>query len=191
MSKQKRENTYEYTPLTSLSSTRIIKLSGALLPTNKLRLVLMETGLGQPRPYEALSYKWGGQERDRLARCNGKKIFITANCDAAMRRLRRRGGSRYLWVDAICINQDWVHERNVQVAQMCDIYRSAQQVLVWLGETTPRTTEAFKIMARWWRMAASMATANDLAGIKTLIESQFNSVLASSMVSYLCSSSSS
>lgn len=39
-----------------------------------------------------------------------------------------------LWIDAICINQGDVGERNSQVAQMSIIYRQAIWVTVWLGE---------------------------------------------------------
>jgi hypothetical protein len=37
------------------------------------------------------------------------------------------------WVDAICINQKDVHERDNQVSQMGTIYRDANCVHVWLG----------------------------------------------------------
>jgi hypothetical protein len=38
-----------------------------------------------------------------------------------------------LWIDALCINQDDMMERNHQVARMGDIYRNATRVIVWLG----------------------------------------------------------
>lgn len=37
------------------------------------------------------------------------------------------------WIDAICIDQENLNERNVQVSMMPTIYRSAESVLVWLG----------------------------------------------------------
>jgi hypothetical protein len=39
----------------------------------------------------------------------------------------------FLWVDAICINQEDVLERNHQVQMMRDIYSSADSVAAWLG----------------------------------------------------------
>lgn len=39
-----------------------------------------------------------------------------------------------LWVDALCINQDDIPERNHQVTQMALIYSNARQVISWLGE---------------------------------------------------------
>ena len=41
-----------------------------------------------------------------------------------------------VWVDAICINQNDIVERNQQVQIMGDIYRAASRVRVWLGHGT-------------------------------------------------------
>lgn len=38
-----------------------------------------------------------------------------------------------LWIDALCIEQDNLIEKNYQVAAMGDIYKNASQVLIWLG----------------------------------------------------------
>lgn len=38
------------------------------------------------------------------------------------------------WVDAVCINQDNLFERNSQVARMGEIYECAQDVRIWLGD---------------------------------------------------------
>ena len=40
---------------------------------------------------------------------------------------------QYLWVDAICINQNDTAERAIQVPLMGSIYADANSVLVWLG----------------------------------------------------------
>jgi Heterokaryon incompatibility protein (HET) len=54
--------------------------------------------------YEALSYVWGSPTRDHSIWCNGNSIFVTVNCDQALRHLRYKTKKRVLWVDAICIN---------------------------------------------------------------------------------------
>ncbi|KAL1645065.1 hypothetical protein SLS61_008498 [Didymella pomorum] len=38
-----------------------------------------------------------------------------------------------MWIDAICINQTDIRERNMHVIKMGDIYRKADKVIVWLG----------------------------------------------------------
>jgi hypothetical protein len=39
----------------------------------------------------------------------------------------------YLWIDALCIDQKNIPERNTQVAIMRDIYKSSQRIIIWLG----------------------------------------------------------
>ncbi|EHK97015.1 putative Heterokaryon incompatibility protein 6, OR allele [Glarea lozoyensis 74030] len=43
------------------------------------------------------------------------------------------GRWKYFWIDAICINQDDIPERNSQVQRMGDLYTNASFVMVWLG----------------------------------------------------------
>ncbi len=53
-----------------------------------------------------------------------------------------------LWVDAICINQNDVQERNQQVSMTGTIYRLANRVRVWLGTNTADNAELFEIIPR-------------------------------------------
>ena len=85
--------------------------------------------------YSALSYVWGERSHPRTILVDGAPVPITANLFAALRRLRRdREEPLELWVDALCINQDDVQERNHQVRLMGNIYKRADEVLMWLGE---------------------------------------------------------
>lgn len=47
--------------------------------------------------------------------------------------LRLRGKNGVLWVDAICIDQGNIGERNTQVRWMKDIYEGASEIIAWLG----------------------------------------------------------
>jgi hypothetical protein len=38
-----------------------------------------------------------------------------------------------LWIDALCIDQGRLVERNAQVARMGEIYQNSDNVLIWLG----------------------------------------------------------
>jgi hypothetical protein len=58
---------------------------------------------------------------------------VTTNLEAALRHLRYEDRGRVLWVDALCINQRDVRERNSQVKKMRSIYTGAKKVVVWLG----------------------------------------------------------
>lgn len=96
----------------------------------------------QPR-YEALSYVWGTGNISELAQVESEHpqshqapttIGVRPNLASALRHLRSPDETRVLWIDAICINQDDVPERNEQVKRMTNIYTFAHQVVAWLGE---------------------------------------------------------
>lgn len=74
-------------------------------------------------------------------------IYITKNLALALRHLRRMASPRVLWIDALCINQIDIAERNHQVAQMRYIYENAVEVLVWLGEEQIHTITGLKTLA--------------------------------------------
>lgn len=62
------------------------------------------------------------------------RLGVTENLQAALLRLQRSSGDRVLWVDAVCINQQDVKERNEQVRKMDVIYGLAKEVCIWLGD---------------------------------------------------------
>lgn len=84
--------------------------------------------------YEALSYTWGDPTPIFRIECNGKPLLIPRNLFFALQYLRYEAEPRYLWVDAICIDQKETNERSEQVLHMLDIYKNASRVIVWLGE---------------------------------------------------------
>lgn len=86
--------------------------------------------------YEALSYVWGEPTKDIQITVNEQHFHVTKNLDSALRRLRYRQSERRLWVDAICINQEDLQERSVQVQRMWAIYGLASRVVIDLGEET-------------------------------------------------------
>ncbi|RYP51584.1 hypothetical protein DL768_003091 [Monosporascus sp. mg162] len=65
-------------------------------------------------PYESLSYTWGVPRGTRPVLCDGMTILVTPNCEQALLHLRRKFTSRNIWIDAICINQQSVSEKNHQ-----------------------------------------------------------------------------
>ena len=81
---------------------------------------------------------FGSSARNRFQRGSSRGVpystlEVTRNLAVALQHLRYQHKPRVLWIDAICINQQDVHERSAQVQLMGDIYRSARQTTVWLG----------------------------------------------------------
>lgn len=61
---------------------------------------------------------------------------MTKNLEEALRNLHNRGrhGSRTrIWIDALCINQKDIDERNAQVKRMNHIFAEAGNVYIWTG----------------------------------------------------------
>ncbi|KAI0977567.1 heterokaryon incompatibility protein-domain-containing protein [Xylaria arbuscula] len=83
--------------------------------------------------YEALSYAWGEHRPYSTIYVNGIRHTVSGNLESALRHLRYRDKSRTLWVDALCINQSDINERNSQVRLMGTIYSNTTGVLAWLG----------------------------------------------------------
>ena len=100
--------------------------------------------LGSKPIYEALSYTWGEELVLKPIRVDGQPFFVRENLYNALQNFRLPT-QRTLWVDAICINEADIQERNYQVSLMSYIYSRAQQVLVWLGDAPePYTQEELK-----------------------------------------------
>ncbi|KAH8587148.1 heterokaryon incompatibility protein-domain-containing protein [Bisporella sp. PMI_857] len=137
---------YEYISLAEKRFIRVLKLK----PGNSGDLCcdLIPVSLDKLPKYEALSYSWDSQELTGRISCHGKQLSVTPNCEAALRRLRLQWDSRLLWIDAICIDQSSVVERNQQVAHMGEIYTMAKRVVVWIGEGSPETLLAFQYFER-------------------------------------------
>ena len=68
---------------------------------------------------------------------------IRTNLYQLLLRLSAQFYSRKIWIDAICINQTDVEEKNKQIPLMYDIHSRASKVLVWLGEATEEEQKAF------------------------------------------------
>ncbi|KAH6666430.1 heterokaryon incompatibility protein-domain-containing protein [Halenospora varia] len=130
--------------------------------------------------FDALSYTWGNPitvyENEEQAKegasifekpleifCDGKLLKVTVNLYDALLAIRRiprdvgypdiaeRERADYLWIDAICINQNDIAERNTQVAIMDQIYSGAKITIVWLGRDdvfARPATQVFQAISR-------------------------------------------
>ncbi|GKU06232.1 unnamed protein product [Fusarium langsethiae] len=109
--------------------------------------------------YEALSYTWGPQissspvavEATTTAteefRCSYRGFLaVGQNLDEALRHLRYPHKPRTMWIDALCINQSDIEERNHEVKRMGDIFRLATRVVAWIGPTYEGSTLALATM---------------------------------------------
>lgn len=130
---------YEYEPLEA-GSIRLLFLLEADEDDDDLECALMHFELSEAVEYTALSYAWGDEGRPCAIYIGDAYLPITANLEDALRHLRRQDQPVWLWVDALCIDQPHIEERNHQVQQMRQIYESAAQTVVYLGGQTGGNT---------------------------------------------------
>jgi len=129
---------YKYTPLdASRNSVRLLRLRPAPDSSWAIRCSLFHTTLEEAPPYIALSYAWGDTNSSFPILVDSDTVSVTKNLRHALLRLRPKGGEKagdlVVWIDAICINQEDIAERNMQTANMRAIYQHATSVAVWLG----------------------------------------------------------
>ncbi|KAI0549913.1 heterokaryon incompatibility protein-domain-containing protein [Xylaria curta] len=105
-------------------------------------------------PYEAVSYTWGTSLKACRIKVQGLDFMVTSNLWDLLRDLRQADTDRYLWIDAISINQDDDLERGHQVRRMQSIYSGAERVLCYLGETTESISILMSSLAVFQRHAS-------------------------------------
>lgn len=119
----------------SLNQIRILHVHEASNYDDPIEACLKVKSLDTEMPlYSALSYCWGTDLATRLMEINSVSVPITENLESALKRVRSMTEQRYIWVDAICINQSDNDEKTTQVGMMRKIYSIAMPVYVYLGE---------------------------------------------------------
>lgn len=126
---------YHYAPLNNSAAIRLLRLKPAPDDSWPIRCSLFHTTLESAPPYIALSYAWGEMTGSQFVNIDSDYIFVTPNLKHALHRLRMlgKGEELILWIDALCIDQENIPERNHQTAHMRAIYEQAASVAVWLG----------------------------------------------------------
>jgi hypothetical protein len=124
--------TFTYQPLQKPMDFRLLELrSGKQNET--MQCSLKHCSLTSNPYYHAVSYTWGSPGDVRDIELNEIIHPIQANLFDFLQQLRLTYGSVNLWVDALCINQNDLTEKSIQVPLMGMIYSCANSVLVWLG----------------------------------------------------------
>jgi hypothetical protein len=100
-----------------------------------------------------LSYSWLGEnsatnarQKHGVLKTEKGELPILDSVQDFVRVLKSKEGNfndTWWWIDSICINLADKEERNQQVQLMSEIYRNAREVIVWLGEETEQTENAF------------------------------------------------
>jgi hypothetical protein len=116
----------------------------------RLRVVALD----KAPTYTALSYVWGSSTNTKEITLDGRPFPVRHNLWNFLQQWQatREGAkdaNHFLWIDAICINQDSVSERNHQVPMMREIYSKAAKVVAWLGVGPKSVVNAIKQIRHW------------------------------------------
>jgi hypothetical protein len=137
------ENQLSHSDLILRGATRVAQEAGK--PSSTSREVQV-TNVNSYR-YTAMSYVWGTPPvRTQAILLEDETILVTLNCEKMLRHVRDKIVPVTLWVDAICINQGNTHEKALQVSMMGDVYRFANEFVIWLGEGNERMARSFSRM---------------------------------------------
>jgi hypothetical protein len=145
---------YQHFPLRAPNSIRIIELEPSEDPSCEIRCRIVQVSLGSHPSYAALSYSWDARTPSNAILCRSTEsgsssyaiLHATYNCLSAMRQLRLPRETRRLWIDSICIDQSSIDEKSQQVPLMGEIYKVADEVVLWLGEKDEAATKAFEFI---------------------------------------------
>ncbi|KAH0432143.1 hypothetical protein CcaCcLH18_06641 [Colletotrichum camelliae] len=142
---------YRYEPLKHPDSTRVLVLQPAGSFKSQLLCSIIQysrqeqlRSIDTSRNYSAVSYTWGQPDFsvdliidqssvDDDITPKKSLLKITPTVDSILRYLRVSHKPVYLWIDALCINQQDEDDKAVQIPQMGEIYKCAETVHVWLG----------------------------------------------------------
>jgi hypothetical protein len=141
--RQQIQPTYHYLLLeTASNEIRLVKLMLKLPPLPKKILeavsieVTLKTYAGDKCPdYDALSYTWGSDLDRQEILVNDEIMIISRNLFLVLGHLHNIRFDRWIWIDAICIDQQNNREKTTEVGRMQSIYQQAKQVLAWTGCT--------------------------------------------------------
>ncbi|OJZ91203.1 hypothetical protein ASPFODRAFT_706886 [Aspergillus luchuensis CBS 106.47] len=152
---------------------RLLSIHLSITGRGPIHCSLRTVSLDNSPVFEALSYVWGTEDATEQIVLDGKEFYVKPNVAKALYQLRSTFKRRDVWVDAICINQGDIGEKNTQVPLMATIYTSAARVVAVLGDATPEIKLAVACAERyiekrftkralywWWLDVASVFSDN-------------------------------
>ncbi|KAJ5585800.1 hypothetical protein N7450_005587 [Penicillium hetheringtonii] len=159
---------YKYKPLAD-GQIRILTLHPGDLSDPIIKARIDHFDLNTKPDYNALSYQWESPELSQKIQITEAgeacdcHLDITTSLYIALLNLRRDKDMLCLWADAICINQNDTNERNKQVLRMGEIYRSATEVIVYVGPETKQIQLGVDLAIQLLDHITTYETSNEFA----------------------------
>ncbi|KAE9364093.1 HET-domain-containing protein [Stipitochalara longipes BDJ] len=149
---------YKYSPLSLREIRLLCRLPGQDLSDDILRFQMVHASLeDNGLQFVAISYTWGVLTR-RIPIFIGDQSFHVY--ESAHQILSRADPSIYVWIDAVCINQDDNNEKSQQLPLMGDIYSKAIGVGIWLGPAADNSDFAISFIGQLREVLPTMSPTN-------------------------------
>ncbi|KAJ4994037.1 heterokaryon incompatibility [Stagonosporopsis vannaccii] len=84
--------------------------------------------------YTYLSYVWGQPKVTHRIVINGRSFYVCQNLLDFLEEASQSYPGQSFWIDALCVYQQSISEKNHQVQQMGLIFQHAEKVVAWLGK---------------------------------------------------------
>ena len=129
---------------------RLFRVRTSFLHPAIIKLEFGVTNLSSADPYIAISYEWGSDQIVSTAELDdGFQIGLTESAAEIIKYvLGERRRKEWVWMDAICIDQNNEVEKRHQVALMGKIYSSASQVFACIGPHFRGGDKALKFLPK-------------------------------------------
>jgi len=138
---------YCYSPLPTRNSFRLIEFSTDLVSHKPVFRFYTESLDNLEHGYVAISYAWDHLNTStRIFSLDGHFLELSRTLSDLVQSLTKRHKTCVVWIDALCINQKDYAEKSIQVCLMGRIYSAAEQVIVWLGASTPEIERQFRVI---------------------------------------------
>jgi len=140
---------YQYAPLEE-GDIRVLTILPSQDPASQITCGLSRVSLeaAVAEGFTALSYTWGPPTQPQHAiAVDGRTLTVGEQLHRALVSLRSSSEPLRLWVDAVCICQSDLGEKDVQLPLMRYIYGRARRVEIWLGPDEDDTGFAIRTIA--------------------------------------------
>jgi len=112
-------------------------IRGVVISEGQVQMYNMPLRDACDHPHAGQIYvRLGGPMPPQTITLDGIAVPVGGELARALRRMRTEDEPLRIWVDAVCIDQSNIHERNEHVKVMDRIYAGASLVRVWIGERT-------------------------------------------------------
>ncbi|SMY28355.1 unnamed protein product [Zymoseptoria tritici ST99CH_1A5] len=123
---------YRHTPLPDPATYIRLLTPAHSRDTNLPSYTISTWAVDEAPPYNAISYTWG-EPSDAVILINNRPLHVRQNCQDALVQANGFDSTALLWIDALCIHQHDVNEKDHQVQRMYGLFSEAENVLACIG----------------------------------------------------------